>query len=433
MNPIEIIVKKRDGKELTQEEISCLVNGFTRGEIPDYQMSGFLMAVFLNGMTRGETARLTLAMMRSGECLNFSSIGRTVDKHSTGGVGDKVKLVLVPLAAACGARVPTTFGRGLGHTGGTRDKLESIPGFRTTLTKEEIPAQLKKIGAVMIGTSEEIAPADKKIYALRDVTGTVPSIPLITSSILSKKFAGGADAFVFDVKTGSGAFMRTPRDAEKLAKLLVSISRMMKRKAVAVISSMDQPLGNTVGNTLEVIEAVETLKGGGPADLRTLTVACTAHLLVLAGIAKDFKTASARAEENLSNGAALRKFLEIVEAQGGDPSCIEDTDRFKKAAYTQEIRAHKTGYITGIDAYEAGMVAHILGAGRLKLTDTIDHAAGITFSRKTGAKVSKGEPVCMLHTDRKDSIAEAAERMRKAVTIAGRKAPARPLIIKTIR
>jgi len=433
MNPIEIIIKKRDGRELAQEEISSLVDGFTRGEIPDYQMSAFLMAVFLNGMTGRETAHLTLAMMRSGACLDFSPIGRTVDKHSTGGVGDKVKLVLVPLAASCGARIPTTFGRGLGHTGGTRDKLESIPGFKTTLSKDEIAAQLKKIGAVMIGTSEEIAPADKKIYALRDVTGTVPSIPLITSSVLSKKFAGGADAFVFDVKAGSGAFMRSAKGAGKLAKLLVSISRVMKKKAVAVISSMDQPLGNAVGNSLEVIEAVGTLNGGGPADLRTLTIACTAHLLVLAGIEKDFKTARALAEENLSNGAALRKFLEIVKAQGGDTSYIENTDRFKRAAYTREVRAQKSGYIAGIDAYEAGMVAHILGAGRLTLTDTIDHAAGITFFKKVGERVSKDGPVCMLHTDRKDSIAEAAARMQKAIAIAAKKPAAKPLIMKTIR
>jgi pyrimidine-nucleoside phosphorylase len=433
MNPVEIIIKKRDGNELTPEEISFLVNGFTRGDIPDYQMSGFLMAVFLNGMTGRETAHLTFSMMRSGTCLDLSSIGRTVDKHSTGGVGDKVKLVLVPLAASCGAKVPTTFGRGLGHTGGTRDKLESIPGFRTALSKQEIFSQLKKIGAVMIGTSEDIAPADKKIYALRDVTGTVPSIPLITSSVLSKKFAGGADAFVFDVKTGSGAFMRSAKDAEKLAKLLVSISRLMKKKAVAVISGMDQPLGNTVGNILEMVEAVETLKGRGPADLRTLTIACTAHLLVLAGIAKDFKTASAFAAKNLSNGSALKKFLEIVKAQGGDTSYIEDTNRFKKAAFTREIRAAKPGYITGIDAYETGMTAHLLGAGRLKLTDTIDHEAGIILFKKVGGEVSKGEPVCALHTNRKDAIDEAAARMQKAIAIAGRKAPSKKLIIKTIR
>ncbi|MDP8263087.1 MAG: thymidine phosphorylase [Candidatus Ancaeobacter aquaticus] len=429
MNPIEIIIKKRDKHELTRDEINFMVDGYTKSKIPDYQFSSFLMAIYANGMSIRETADLSFAMIYSGKTLDLESAGYTIDKHSTGGVGDKITLIVIPLAASAGLTVPTMFGRALGHTGGTHDKLESIKGFKMFLTEKQIIKQLQKIGAVMIGTSGDCAPADKKIYALRDVTGTVESIPLIAASIISKKFAEGTDALLMDVKTGNGAFMKSHKDARLLAKTIVSISKVMGKKTVALITDMNQPLGHTVGNALEVKEALDTLQCKGPDDVTKLSLTITAHMLLLGKKAHTFTEAYTVAETHLRNGCAYRKFIEIVKSQGGNVKQIAHPYSFKKPRYIKKCKSISKGYITNINTYEIGMIANILGAGRLKLTDKIDSSAGIVFHKKIGDSVKKGDTLCEIHTDKKECIIEALERISFSIQIEKKKPHAQKLIL----
>src|SRR3954469_8971479 len=365
MRTVDLIQRKRGGEELSPEEIEFLVNGYTNGEIPDYQMSSFLMAVYFKGMTDREVSRLTECMLHSGDTVDLSGVpGVKVDKHSTGGVGDKTSFIVAPLAAAAGVVVPMMSGRALGHTGGTLDKLESIPGLRTNLTIEEFRNQLSEIGLAFIGQTEQLAPADGKLYALRDVTATVESIPLIASSIMSKKLAEGIDALVLDVKVGSGAFMKSLEDARALAKTMISIGTQMGRKVTALITDMDQPLGRAVGNALEVIEAVEMLRGRAPADYTEITLALTAEMLVLGGEAKDEAEARAKLHEAIKSGAAVEQFKQIVSAQGGDPEAVDDYARLPAASSTVDVPSPASGYVTRIDCEAVGLAAVALGAGR---------------------------------------------------------------------
>jgi pyrimidine-nucleoside phosphorylase len=426
MRAVEIIEKKRDGYELSPEEIRFFVEGFTRGEIPDYQAAAFLMAVYFRGMTPRETADLTLAMAYSGRVLDLHDIAPVVvDKHSTGGVGDKVSLVVVPLVAAAGLPVGKMSGRGLSFTGGTIDKLESIRGFRVELTVEEFREQLRRVGAVLCGQSADLAPADGKFYALRDVTGTVPSIPLIAASIMSKKIAAGADAIVLDVKVGNGAFMKTLEDARALAQRMVDIGFALGRRAVAVISDMNQPLGQAVGNALEVKEAIATLRSDGPQDFREHCLTIAAYMLYLGGRAGSVAEGRRLAEETLSSGAAWEKFRALVAAQGGDVEQIEEPERLPRARLIREIPAPADGYIAEMRAYEVGMAAVALGAGRTKKGEPIDPAVGILVHRKVGDPVRRGEPLFTVHANAEERLAEAEAWLSRAVRI--REAPAPPL------
>jgi len=401
MRAYDIVCKKRDKGKLTKEEIEFFISGFTSNKIPDYQMSALLMAIFLNGMDSEETSNLTLSMLRSGDVLDLSSIpGIKVDKHSTGGVGDKVSLILAPLVAACGLKVPMISGRGLGHTGGTLDKLESIPGFRTNLTASEFKKNVSQIGVCIMGQTEKIAPADKKIYALRDVTGTIDSVPLIVSSILSKKLASGVDGIVFDVTCGNGAFMQTEKKAKELAKTLIRICRRMKRKAAALITDMNEPLGQAVGNSLEVIESIGALKGKGPQDLREVTLALGAEMLLLGKKAKSVRGAQGKLEQAIENGAGLKKFEQMIKSQGGNPDVIYDYDLLPKAKYKIEVKSDRTGYVQSIQTEEIGFACCKLGAGREKVDDGIDPAVGFLIKKKVGDYVKKGELLaCVLAND----------------------------------
>ena len=392
MLPQWIIEKKRDGNELSEEEIYFLIKGFTEGSIPDYQMAAFAMAVYFKGMTPRETAALTMEMMLSGETIDPASLpGIKADKHSTGGIGDKTSLILAPLAAVCGLTVPMISGRGLGITGGTLDKLEAIPGFRTNLSGKEFLQTLEKIGCCIIGQTAELAPADKKLYALRDVTGTVPSIPLITASIMSKKLAEGIDVLVLDVKWGRGAFMKTVEQARELAQAMVEVGTHMGKKVRALITDMNQPLGRTAGNALEVQECLEVLNGGGPDDLRELTVELTAHMLELSNVRKS----KAEIFQCLENGSAMKKFEEMVAAQGGS------TDwKFAEAEFQEPLLAPADGVVTAVDAELIGKACLILGAGRQKTGDTIDHAVGIAQMKKPGEAVKKGDPLAVIFSTR---------------------------------
>ena len=415
MRAVDIIIKKRDGGELSREEIEFFVKGLTSGEIPDYQIAAWAMVIFFRGMTARETTALTLAMAHSGEVQDLSdTVPFAVDKHSTGGVGDKVTLVVEPLVAACGVPVGKMSGRGLGYSGGTIDKLESIPGLRTSLSTAEFKQQLKEIGVVLIGQSADLAPADGKLYALRDVTGTVDSIPLIASSVMSKKIAGGAQAIVLDVKAGSGAFMPTVAEATKLALAMVEIGRIAGRKVVALISDMNQPLGHAVGNALEVREAIETLRGGGPPDFREHCLEIAGHLLLLAGRAKTIKAARVVLETALADGSALAKFRQLVAAQGGDVTVVDEPDLLPKASWVETVKAPRSGYLSEVNAREIGMAVVDLGAGRAKKSDAIDHAVGLVIHHKVGDSVKKGEPLFTVHANDAAKLEAAKARVLAA-------------------
>jgi len=413
----DIIAAKRDGAELSDQDIRALVRGYVDGDVPDYQMSAFLMAAYIRGMTFAETTALTRAMIDSGATLDLSSIpGIKVDKHSTGGVGDKTTLVVVPAVAACGLRVPKMSGRGLGFTGGTLDKLESIPGFTTALSQDRLVRQVAEIGAALAGQTPDIVPADKKIYALRDVTATVDSIPLIAASIMSKKIACGADVILLDVKVGSGAFMKTVDNARELARTMIAIGEGLGRKVGAALTDMSQPLGRAVGNALEVREAIDALHGSGPADFAGLCVELAARLLNLAGTAS-LDECRRQAERTILSGAALAKFGEIVRVQGGDLRVLEDTSLLPKASITHAVKSDAAGAVSAIDAAQIGVAASILGAGREKKEDVINPAVGIVVEKKIGDRVEFGEPLATIHADDPARISQAESMIRKAYTL----------------
>jgi pyrimidine-nucleoside phosphorylase len=394
MRAVDVITKKRDGHSLARDELRFFVDGVTSGSLPDYQASALLMAVLLRGMSPDETASLTDAMVDSGVRVDLTDLpGHKVDKHSTGGVGDKTSLIIAPLAACCGVLVPMMSGRGLGHTGGTLDKLESIPGFRVNLSLDEMKAALRRTGCAMIGQTAEIAPADKKLYALRDVTATVESIPLISASIMSKKIAEGIDALVLDVKTGSGAFMKTESDSRRLAESLVSIGRRSGVRTEAIITAMDAPLGRAVGNALEVIECLDVLKGQGPSDLIDVSVELTARMLVVGGVSPDRLDAARRVRAALASGAGLDRFRQIIECQGGDPRVVDDYRRLPLPPDRQIVPAERDGYVTVLDAELVGRASVALGAGRDRVEDPVDPAVGIIVRAKPGETVAAGDPV----------------------------------------
>jgi pyrimidine-nucleoside phosphorylase len=426
MRAVDLIIKKRDGQDLTADEIRFFVTGYTHGEIPDYQASAWLMAVMLRGMTPRETAELTLAMAHSGQTLDLHDIAPlVVDKHSSGGVGDKVSLVVAPLAAASGLPVGKMSGRGLGFSGGTIDKLESIRGYRVNLSVDEFRAQLKQIGIVLSGQSMDLAPADGKLYALRDVTGTVPSLPLIASSIMSKKIAAGADAIVLDVKCGRGAFMQTVDDARALAQAMVGIGRDVGRKCVALISDMNQPLGCAVGNALEVKEAIATLHGQGPADFREHCLTASAHMLCLGHKADSIAAGEKLATQLLDSGQAWDKFVALVRAQGGDVAMIENAELLPKARLVQDVPAPRGEYIAVMDAAEIGMTSVELGAGRAKKGDAIDYAVGLLVHAKVGDRVRAGEPLFTVHANDEGKLVPAEKRLLGAVEWSDK--PVKPL------
>ena len=433
MRTVDLIQRKRDGAELAPEEIEFLVDGYTSGEIPDYQMSAFLMAVFYSGMTDREVSRLTECMLRSGETADLSAIpGIKVDKHSTGGVGDKTSLVVAPLAAAAGVVVPMMSGRALGHTGGTLDKLESIPGFRTDLTSDEFQRQLAELGLCFIGQTDQFAPADRKLYALRDVTGTVESIPLIASSIMSKKLAEGVDALVLDVKVGSGAFMKKQVDARRLAQTMVGIARPMDKKVQALITDMSQPLGYAVGNALEVMEASQTLQNAGPADLTKLCLELAARMIFLGKQAATLEEARVTAERHLVDGSAYKKFKDVVAAQGGNPQALDNFVLLPNATGAREIASPRAGYVSLIDAEDIGIAANMIGAGRDKKEDAIDPAVGIILEVKAGEKVEAGSILCRLYYTKEDRVEEAAEKVEDAFHISAQRPEERELILEVV-
>lgn len=417
MRPVDIIIKKRDRLELTREEIDFFIRGYASSEIPDYQASAWAMAVLLNGMNARETTDLTLAMVRSGETLDLSQVvPLAVDKHSTGGVGDKTTLVVEPIVAACGLPVGKMSGRGLGFSGGTLDKIESIPGYRTDLTTQEFLDQLSEIGLVLTGQSADLAPADGKMYALRDVTGTVQSIPLIASSVMSKKIAAGAQAIVLDVKVGQGAFMEDLEQARELSELMVSIAELAQRRAVALLSDMNQPLGEAVGNALELKEAIQTLHGGGPGDFREHCLHVAGHMLALGGLVPDSQDGMGLAETALDNGKGWEKFTTLVAAQGGDVSYIENPEQLPAASYVKTVRSARSGYLAGVNARTIGETAVVLGAGRAKKGDPIDHAVGILVHVKVGDYVEVGAPLYTIHANQEDTLDEAIARLREAIS-----------------
>lgn len=418
MNTVEIIRKKRDGKILNESEIEFLISDYTKGAIPDYQFSAFLMAVYLKGLNKRETAWLTKAMLYSGEVLDLSTIdGIKIDKHSTGGVGDKTSLILAPIVAAAGVKVPMISGRALGHTGGTLDKLEAIPGYRTDLSLDEYKMVLQKCGAVLIGQTKEIAPADKMIYALRDVTATVESIPLITASIMSKKLAEGIDGLVLDVKTGSGAFMRKQKDAIALADSLINTAKSFDKKVIGFITDMNQPLGNYIGNWLEVYESIKVLKGEKVDDLLEVTLNLSGAMIYLGGKAKSIKEGIKISQELIDNGKAFEKFIEFVELQGGDIFLIKNPDKYPKSKYHEKVIAEKNGNVESIDVYEIGMASIELGGGRLKKDDVIDPKAGIIFYPKISSRLKKGDLIAEIFSDRKNKVVEVRQKLLAAIKI----------------
>lgn len=409
MRAVDIIEKKRNGNKLTEEEIKFMVDGFTKGDtVADYQMGAFNMAIYFQGMDDEEATWMTKAMLNSGDILDLSKIqGIKVDKHSTGGVGDKTSLVVAPLVASLGIKFAKMSGRGLGHTGGTLDKLESIPGYNISMGEEDFINQVNKIGIALIGQTAVLAPADKKLYALRDVTATVESIPLIASSIMSKKLASGADVILLDVKVGSGAFMKNLDSATKLAELMVSIGKLCGKKMSAELTNMDEPLGLAVGNSLEVIEAIDTLNGHGPKDFTELCMEASAELIFDSGFAKSHEEAYKLALRQIENKEALHKFVELVEAQGGDGSYILNPEKFPKAKYVVPVLAKDNGYVTRIDALAIGHASMYLGGGRAKMDDTIDHAVGIVLNKKVGDSVAKGDILAYIHANKEDVSLES--------------------------
>ncbi|MEW6404295.1 MAG: thymidine phosphorylase [Chloroflexota bacterium] len=428
MRAVDVIIKKRDKGELSPEEIQFFIQGFTRGDIPDYQASAFAMAVMINGMSPHETADLTLAMANSGQTLDLSNIvDIAVDKHSSGGVGDKTSLTVLPTVAACGLPVGKMSGRGLGFSGGTLDKLESIPGYRCDLTTDEFKKQLREKGIVLTGQSLDLAPADGKMYALRDVTGTVPSTPLIASSIMCKKIAAGAQAIVLDVKTGLGAFMQTLPEARELANLMVDIGRRAGRETVALLSDMNQPLGNAVGNALEVIEAIETLHGEGPQDFREHCVHVSAHMLVLGKRAKDLSEGRTLAEKAIADGSAFEKFRVLVHAQGGDVAYVDAPGKLPKASLVEVVDAPRSGFISQVHARAVGEAAVRLGAGRAKKDDPIDHAVGFILQGKVGDSVEKGQPLFEVHANDPAKLAAARAEVFQTYAFSDEPVPPLPL------
>ncbi|MEM9191406.1 MAG: thymidine phosphorylase [Myxococcota bacterium] len=430
----ELIRKKRDGEALSEEAIRGLIEGYVAGAVTDYQMSALAMAIYFQGMTPKETASLTLAMRDSGMVVDFRSLkGPKIDKHSTGGVGDKVSICLAPMAAAAGLYVPMVSGRGLGHTGGTLDKLEAIEGFRVDTTVAQFKRQVRKLGCALIGQTADIAPADKRLYALRDVTGTVESIPLITASILSKKLAEGIDGLVLDVKVGTGAFMKNRADARALAKSIVRTGRLANKKTTAVLTSMEQPLGRTVGNAMETQEALKILHGEGPEDLRELTLALGAEMLLLGGLSKSRRAAERALETTIEDGSALRRMRDIVEAQGGDPRVVDEPDRLPRAKVRVPVRAPRAGFLGALDALEVGLASVGLGAGRTRSDDVIDPTVGIELHRKVGDRVDADTPIATVFATTRTRGRRAAERVGKACTIKKSRPKPTPLILETIR
>ncbi|WP_410768303.1 pyrimidine-nucleoside phosphorylase [Fontibacillus sp. BL9] len=435
MRAVDLIRKKRDGLELTGEEIGYLIKGYSEGEIPDYQMAAWAMAVYYQGMSARETADLTLHMASSGDMIDLASIrGVKVDKHSTGGVGDKTTIVIGPLVAAAGVPVAKMSGRGLGHTGGTIDKLEAIRGFSVELGQEQFFRQVNEIGLAVVGQSGNMTPADKKLYGLRDVTATVDSIPLIASSVMSKKIAAGADAIVLDVKTGSGAFMKTLDDSIRLAKAMVDIGTQVGRSTIAVISDMDQPLGYGIGNALEIQEAIATLRGEGPKDLEEVCLILASHMLVLGGKAESEEEARAILQQKLESGEALERLKMMVEAQGGDISQIENPELLPQAELHIEVKAEAGGFVESIQAEEIGVAAMLLGAGRETKDSVIDLAAGLTLRKKIGDPVEVGEVLAVLHLNSayEGRLEEASRKVREAYGISNDKVPRRPLVFALV-
>lgn len=428
MRMYDLIMKKRDGNALTDAEIEYIVNGFVNGEVPDYQMSAFLMAVFYKGMNDREILTLTKVMAESGDMVDLSSIdGVKADKHSTGGVGDKTSLIVAPIVAANGVKVAKMSGRGLGHTGGTVDKLESIPGYRTDLTEKEFLDVVRKTGISVIGQSANLTPADKKMYALRDVTATIDSIPLIASSIMSKKIAAGSDCILLDVKVGSGAFMKNTEDALKLAEVMVTLGENAGRKTRAMITDMDTPLGYAIGNSLEVIESVNTLKGKGPEDLTHECIELSANLMVLGGLGNEDEC-KRLARKAIDDGSALERLISMVEAQGGDSSVIKDTENFAKAAFTYDVISPSDGYVTSMDAAGCGIASSMLGAGRETLDSRIDHTAGMILRKKTGDRVAAGDVLTTLYANDESLFKAAADRYMEAVSIGKERKERNPLL-----
>ena len=433
MRAYDIIRKKRDGVALSDEEIRAFLAGYTDGSIPDYQAAALAMAVFFRGLDPRELATWTDAMLHSGDVIDLSDLpGRKVDKHSTGGVGDKVSLCLAPIVAACGVKVPMVSGRGLGHTGGTLDKLEAIPGFTVDLPLARFREIVADVGLCLIGQTERLAPADRKLYALRDVTATVESIPLIASSILSKKLAEGIDALVLDVKVGRGAFMKTEDDARILARTMVDIGTRVGKQVVALLTDMSQPLGLAVGNALEVVEALEVLRGGGPADLVEITLALAAEMLVLGGVADDLDAGRARALEAIADGSALERMRRLVAAQGGDPSVIDDPGILPTARLTEPVKAAQDGGVAAIDAEAVGLAAMRLGAGRARKEDDVDPAVGVMLAKKVGDRVRAGEILAVLHVNDETHLAAASREVAAAFTLDDTAAKAPPLVIDRI-
>ena len=433
MRTVDLIQRKRDGEELAPEEIEYLVSGYTCGQIPDYQMSAFLMAVYFSGMTDREVSRLTECMLQSGDTVDLSHIpGVKVDKHSTGGVGDKASLIVGPLAAAAGVTVPMMAGRALGHTGGTLDKLESIPGFRTDLSAEEFQKQLAELGLCFIGQTDRLVPADRKLYALRDVTATVESIPLISSSIMSKKLAEGLDALVLDVKVGSGAFMKKQVDARRLAQTMVGIGRRMDKKVQALITDMNQPLGYAIGNALEIMEASQTLQNAGPADLTKLSLELAARMIFIGKKAPSLEDARRIAEERLVDGSAYKKLKQVVAAQGGNPQALDKFELLPNATGMREVNSPRAGYVSSIDAEDIGNASNMIGAGREKKEDAIDPAVGIILEVKIGEKVDAGSVLCRLYYTKEDRVEEAADMVEDAFRISSQKPDERELILEVV-
>lgn len=428
-NIYEIISKKRDGYELTNEEIQFFISGYVNEEIPDYQAAALVMAAYIRGLNRRELADLTRIMMHSGDTISLDEIeGKKIDKHSTGGVGDKISFIVSPLVAACGVKVPMLSGRSLGHTGGTLDKLEAIPGMNVSLTTGELKRVLKEVGMVICGQTENVVPADRKLYALRDSTATINSIPLICASIMSKKLALGTDGMVLDVKTGSGAFMSKLEDSIALCKTMVTIGEEAGRTTIGLITDMDQPLGKMVGNSLEIIESIEALKGNGPKDTMMVTFGLGAAMLVAAGLETDYHHALQKLETALKSGKPLEIFKRFITAQGGNANTCDDYSLLPQSKHQEPLAAEKQGCISKINAFQVGMAAIDIGAGRRKKEDTIDHSAGFVFHKKVGDKVKKGDTILSIHTNNPDSIDTAKERLKKAITLT----PGKPEKGKTI-